>query len=144
MAEIAALIGRAVRDSDGGRRPATSPPQVHGSRREQAGVRLLARSRVREYLFCLFVAAAVTYLATPVARRLRAVGGAMAEVRDRDVHDEPTPRLGGLGMAAGLVAAMLVAAQLPLMRSVFQGSTEPQALLSGALVLIVLGMVDDK
>ena len=28
----------------------------------------------------------------------------MAEVRDRDVHDEPTPRLGGLAMVGGLVA----------------------------------------
>jgi UDP-GlcNAc:undecaprenyl-phosphate GlcNAc-1-phosphate transferase len=99
---------------------------------------------VREYLLCLFVAASVTYLATPLARAFALWWGAMADVRDRDVHDEPTPRLGGLGMAAGLLAAMLVASQLPLMRNVFEGSTEPQALLSGALVLVVLGMVDDK
>jgi UDP-GlcNAc:undecaprenyl-phosphate GlcNAc-1-phosphate transferase len=99
---------------------------------------------VREYLLCLFVAASVTYLATPVARQFALWWGAMADVRDRDVHDEPTPRLGGLGMAAGLLAAMLVASQLPLMKSVFEGSTEPQALLSGALVLVVLGMIDDK
>ncbi|HSN05813.1 MAG TPA: undecaprenyl/decaprenyl-phosphate alpha-N-acetylglucosaminyl 1-phosphate transferase, partial [Candidatus Angelobacter sp.] len=85
---------------------------------------------MREYLLCLFVAAAVTYLVTPVARRFASWWGAMAEVRDRDVHDEPTPRLGGLGMAAGLVAAMLVANQLPLMSSVFDGSSEPLALLS--------------
>ena len=39
-----------------------------------------------------------------------------------------------------LIAAMLVASQLPLMSSVFEGSTEPQALLSGALVLVVLGI----
>ena len=99
---------------------------------------------MREYLLCLAVAASVTYLATPVARTFAVWWGAMAQVRDRDVHDEPTPRLGGLGMAAGLIAAMLVASQLPLMRSVFAGSTEPQALLSGALVLVVLGMLDDK
>ena len=54
---------------------------------------------MREYLLCLVVAASVTYLATPVARRFATWWGAMAEVRDRDVHDEPTPRLGGLGMA---------------------------------------------
>jgi UDP-GlcNAc:undecaprenyl-phosphate GlcNAc-1-phosphate transferase len=71
---------------------------------------------VREYLLCLVVAAGVTYLVTPVARRFAQAWGAMAEVRDRDVHSESTPRLGGLGMAAGLVAAMLVASQLPLMR----------------------------
>ena len=99
---------------------------------------------MREYLLCLTVAAAVTYLVTPLARSFAVRWGAMAQVRDRDVHDEPTPRLGGLGMAAGLLAALLVASQLPLMRSVFHDSTEPQALLSGALVLVVLGMIDDK
>ena len=68
---------------------------------------------MREYLLCLFVAASVTYLVTPVARRFALAWGAMAEVRDRDVHDEPPPRLGGLGMAAGLLAALLVASQRP-------------------------------
>ena len=99
---------------------------------------------MREYLLCLFVAASVTYLVTPLARRFAIRWGAMAEVRDRDVHDEPTPRLGGLGMFAGLLAGMLVASQLPLMSSVFAGSNEPKALLSGALVLVVLGMLDDR
>jgi UDP-GlcNAc:undecaprenyl-phosphate GlcNAc-1-phosphate transferase len=99
---------------------------------------------VREYLLCLFVAAAVTYLVTPLARSFALRWGAMAEVRDRDVHDEPTPRLGGLGMLAGLLAALVVARELPLMSSVFEDSDEPIALLSGALVLVLLGMVDDR
>jgi len=87
---------------------------------------------VREYLLCLVIAAAVTYLTTPVARALALRWGVMAEVRDRDVHDEPTPRMGGLAMAAGLVAALLLARQLPLMSSVFHGSSEPKALLLAA------------
>ena len=37
----------------------------------------------------------------------------MAEVRDRDVHAEPIPYLGGLAMLGGLVAAYLVARELP-------------------------------
>ncbi len=99
---------------------------------------------MREYLLCLFVAASVTYLVTPLARSFALRWGAMAEVRDRDVHDEPTPRLGGLGMLAGLLAALVVARELPLMSSVFEDSDEPVALLSGALVLVLLGMVDDR
>ncbi|MEO6821301.1 MAG: undecaprenyl/decaprenyl-phosphate alpha-N-acetylglucosaminyl 1-phosphate transferase, partial [Candidatus Nanopelagicales bacterium] len=43
---------------------------------------------MREYLLCLAVAAAVTYLVTPVARRFALWWGAMAQVRDRDVHNE--------------------------------------------------------
>ena len=64
---------------------------------------------MREYLLCLVAAAAVTYLVTPLARALAVRWGAMAEVRDRDVHDEPTPRLGGLAMLAGLGAGLLLA-----------------------------------
>lgn len=99
---------------------------------------------MREYLLCLAVAAAVTYLVTPLARRFALWWGAMAEVRDRDVHKSATPRLGGLAMFAGLLAAMLVAQQLPRMGSVFVTSKEPAALLSGCVILVMLGMVDDK
>ena len=99
---------------------------------------------MREYLLCLFVAASVTYLATPLARRFAERWGATAEVRDRDVHDTPTPRLGGLAMFAGLLAALLVGRELPILSSVFEDSSEPMALVSGALVLVLLGMVDDK
>ena len=64
---------------------------------------------MREYLLCLLAAAAVTYLLTPPVRRLALRFGFMAEVRDRDVHDEPTPRLGGLAMVGGIVAGLLLA-----------------------------------
>ena len=68
---------------------------------------------MREYLLVLCVAAAVTYLLTPVARTFALRVGAMAEPRDRDVHAIPTPRLGGLAMYGGVCAAFLVASSLP-------------------------------
>ena len=68
---------------------------------------------MREYLLVLLVAASVTYLLTPVARRVAQRVGAMAEPRDRDVHSIPTPRLGGLAMYAGVCAAFLTARELP-------------------------------
>ena len=99
---------------------------------------------MREYLLCLVAAAAVTYLMTPVVRRLAITWGVMASVRDRDVHDTPTPRLGGLAMFAGLLAGLLLASQLPRMRSVFDESREPLALLTGCTLIVILGVVDDK
>ena len=51
---------------------------------------------MREYILCLVAAAAVTYLLTPLARELAKKWKVMAPVRDRDVHDTPTPLLGGL------------------------------------------------
>ena len=41
----------------------------------------------------------------------------MAAVRDRDVHAEPIPYLGGLAMLGGLGAAYLVAHHLPFLSS---------------------------
>jgi UDP-GlcNAc:undecaprenyl-phosphate/decaprenyl-phosphate GlcNAc-1-phosphate transferase len=100
---------------------------------------------VREYLLCLLAAAAVTYVTVPLARSLAIRWGALAEVRDRDVHDRPTPRLGGLAMLAGLVAGLFLASKLPLMSTVFvDGARVPIALLSGALIIVVLGLIDDR
>jgi len=99
---------------------------------------------VREYLLVCLVAATVTYLATPLARRLAVAIGAITPVRDRDVHSVPTPRLGGVAMLGGVVAAFAVASQLPLLSGVFAESREPVAVLSGAALICLLGVADDK
>jgi UDP-GlcNAc:undecaprenyl-phosphate/decaprenyl-phosphate GlcNAc-1-phosphate transferase len=100
---------------------------------------------MREYLLCLLAAAAVTYLLTPPVRRLALRFGFMAEVRDRDVHDEPTPRLGGLAMVGGILAGLLLASKLPMMRSVFEaGGNTGIALISGMAIIVTLGIVDDR
>lgn len=99
---------------------------------------------MREYVLCLVVAGLITYLATPFARKLALRFGALAEVRDRDVHSESTPRWGGLAMFAGLLGGLMVASQLPLLRSVFDGSRQPLALVAGSAIIVVLGLADDK
>ena len=99
---------------------------------------------MREYLLVLLVAASVTYLLTVIAREIALRAGAVAKVRDRDVHDEPVPYLGGLAMLGGLVAAYLVARELP-----FLSGSSPLVfhdagivLIAGALICAV-GVLDD-
>lgn len=100
---------------------------------------------MRESLLCLFVAAAATYLTTPFARQLALKWGALAEVRDRDVHLLPTPRLGGLAIMVGLFAAFLVASQLPLLSTVFEsGPGTIWALVVACVVLVAIGALDDR
>ena len=99
---------------------------------------------MREYLLVLLAAAAVTYLVTPAIRALALRYNALAEVRDRDVHEEPTPRWGGLAMLIGLVVSILLATQLPLMSTIFTDNTQITAVLAGALIIVALGLVDDK
>jgi UDP-GlcNAc:undecaprenyl-phosphate GlcNAc-1-phosphate transferase len=99
---------------------------------------------VREYLLVCLVGATVTYLGTPLARRLAVAIGAITPVRDRDVHSIPTARLGGVAMLAGVLAAFAVASQLPLLSGVFSGSQDAQAVLSAAALICLLGVADDK
>ena len=68
---------------------------------------------MREYLLVLFVAAGVTYLLAGLCRTIAVRTGAMATVRDRDVHTHPIPYFGGIAMLCGVAAAFLVASQLP-------------------------------
>ncbi len=99
---------------------------------------------MREYLVVFLVAASVTYLLTVVAREIAIRTDAVAAVRDRDVHAEPIPYLGGLAMFGGLVAAYLVARQLPFLSSGGEDVLRPAGvvLVAGALICFV-GVLDD-
>ena len=102
---------------------------------------------MREYLTVFLVAAAVTYLLGVVAREIAIRTGAVAKVRDRDVHAVPIPYFGGLAMLGGLAAAYLVAKQLPFLslsnennEAIFRDART--VLLAGALICTV-GVLDD-
>ncbi|MET7638469.1 MraY family glycosyltransferase [Streptomyces sp. NPDC005438] len=99
---------------------------------------------MREYLLTLCVTVAVTYLLTGPVRKFAIAAGAMPQIRARDVHREPTPRLGGIAMFGGLCAGLLVASQLTNIGKLFSLSNEPRALLSGAGLIWLLGVLDDK
>ncbi|MFJ8152546.1 MraY family glycosyltransferase [Streptomyces sp. NPDC094468] len=99
---------------------------------------------MREYLLTLCITAAVTYLLTGPVRKFAIVAGAMPEIRARDVHREPTPRLGGIAMFFGLCAGLLVADHMTNLNEVFEKSNEPRALLSGAALIWLIGVLDDK
>jgi UDP-GlcNAc:undecaprenyl-phosphate/decaprenyl-phosphate GlcNAc-1-phosphate transferase len=99
---------------------------------------------VRAYLFVMVVAAAVTYLVTPLARRIARRIGAITPVRDRDVHAVPIPRMGGTAMLVGFAVAMVFAWQLDFLKPVFSGrSGSPWGVLLGATAVCALGVADD-
>ncbi len=100
---------------------------------------------MREYLLVFLVAAATTYLLTVVAREIALRTGAVAAVRDRDVHAEPIPYLGGLAMLGGLWASYLVARELPFLSTSGPSFVFRDAgivLIAGALICAV-GVLDD-
>ncbi len=99
---------------------------------------------MREYALVFTVAAGVTYLLAVLARVLALRVGAMARVRDRDVHAIPIPYLGGLAMLGGLGAAYLVALHLPFLSTsgalVF---SDARAVLVGGVLVCAVGVLDD-
>ena len=101
---------------------------------------------MREYMLTLVVAATVTYLFTPVARRIALRWGAITEPRDRDVHSVATPRLGGIAMLVGFAAGLLVATQMPFLgpRLATNSSRQLWALLAAATLICLLGAADDR
>ncbi|WP_433328159.1 MraY family glycosyltransferase [Spirillospora sp. CA-294931] len=101
---------------------------------------------MREYLLTILVATVAAYLLTPAVRRFAVWFGAQAVPRDRDVHTIPTPRLGGLAMFGGMVAALVVASGLPEMRRVLSNGdldVGKALLLAGGLIVLV-GIADDR
>jgi UDP-GlcNAc:undecaprenyl-phosphate GlcNAc-1-phosphate transferase len=91
---------------------------------------------VREYLAVFLVAFAITYLLAVLAREVALRFGAVARVRDRDVHDVPIPYFGGVAMYGGLVAAYFVGRNLP-----FLSSAGGEFLDDAGVVLVAGGMV---
>ncbi|MCW2785501.1 MAG: wecA 2 [Marmoricola sp.] len=99
---------------------------------------------MREYLLVFLVSAVVTYLLCVVARELAMRTGAVAQVRDRDVHAIPIPYFGGVAMLGGLGAGFLIARQLP-----FLSLSQPQifhdagTVLVGGAIICAVGVLDD-
>ena len=97
---------------------------------------------MHEYVLVLIVAAAVTYLVTPFIRSLAVATGAFTAVRERDVHTTPIPRLGGVGIYIGFVAAALVARALPYLGTLFSTRQILGVIAAGGIVCLV-GAFDD-
>ncbi|WP_164984048.1 MraY family glycosyltransferase, partial [Cellulomonas endophytica] len=98
---------------------------------------------MRVYLLVLLVAALVTYLGTPLARWCALRWGAVTALRERDVHRVPTPRLGGMAMYAGMLAAVLVASRIPFLDRVFADPRPLVGILGGGALVCLLGVADD-
>jgi len=95
------------------------------------------------YALVLIVATVASYLTSALLWR---VGGRLMSpraIRSRDVHQTPTPRLGGLALFVALVVATAVATQVSWFDQVFDNPREVWALLGAAAIVVAIGFVDD-
>ena len=99
---------------------------------------------MRAYLLVMAVAAVVTFLTTSPVRGIAVRLRALSPVRDRDVHSTPVPRLGGVAILAGFAAALGLASTVPFLSGTFgEGLSGPVGILLAAVVITVVGVVDD-
>jgi UDP-GlcNAc:undecaprenyl-phosphate/decaprenyl-phosphate GlcNAc-1-phosphate transferase len=97
-----------------------------------------------EYGLVFTVAAAGTYLLTPVARSTAVWWGAVALPRARDVHTVPMPRMGGPAIFLGFAIAVVIASALPTLQFGFGlGPDFTWILIAGAIICGV-GVIDDR
>src|SRR3954454_6011614 len=91
-------------------------------------------------LWGFLVAAIIAFATAPLAARLARKIGAIDMPRERGLHDEPTPSLGGLAILAGIALAGMLF--LPLF-----GHTEvdkqTRGIAEGAIAIALVGTADD-
>jgi UDP-GlcNAc:undecaprenyl-phosphate GlcNAc-1-phosphate transferase len=89
------------------------------------------------------VSAVVTFIFSFAIHRLGNKYRLYPAIRERDVHTKPTPRLGGIAMFMGVLAAFIVAWQLPFFDIVFANPGPTSAILGAAFLIVIVGVADD-
>lgn len=98
---------------------------------------------MREYLLVLLVAAATALFLTGPARSIAIRVGAVAKVRDRDVHARPVPYFGGLAMLGGVAVAVVLASQLPFLGRHALVTHDSMVILGAGAIVCLVGVLDD-
>jgi UDP-GlcNAc:undecaprenyl-phosphate GlcNAc-1-phosphate transferase len=65
------------------------------------------------------------------------------QIRARDVHTKPTPRLGGVAMFGGFVVALAAAGAFGWFKSVFAEPVQIIAIVAAAFMITLIGFLDD-
>ena len=96
---------------------------------------LIDNQLVAYVVLALVVALVVSFLTTPVVKTIAYKVGAIDVPKDaRRMHKVPIPRLGGLAIFIGFMVSILLFASI---------TSEMKSILLGAVIIVVLGVVDD-
>lgn len=87
------------------------------------------------YMVAFFVALIVSWILTPYVKKLAVRIGAVDRPDARKVHLKVMPRLGGLAIFAGFLTAVLFTLRM---------NSDLAGILLGALVIVAVGVLDDK
>src|SRR5918996_2451391 len=91
-------------------------------------------------LYAFAVAALVAWALVPPSRSLARRIGAIDHPGERSLHSVPTPKLGGIAILAGVLAAGLVGS---IAFEWLPWNDQTRAILAGAAAIAAVGVVDD-
>lgn len=91
------------------------------------------------YIVVFVVAFTVSLISTPFSIWFAKRVGAIDKPKARGMHKEPIPRMGGIAIVIGFMIAILVF--MPFIEDL--DMKQCFGILSGALVIVILGMIDD-
>lgn len=94
-----------------------------------------------DYMLAFVIAAGVALLITPGVILLAAKTGAMDAPDARKVHKKPIPRIGGIGIYAAFMVAML--SVLSFVDVTAEVKTEIIGLVVGGSLIVLVGVIDD-
>jgi UDP-GlcNAc:undecaprenyl-phosphate GlcNAc-1-phosphate transferase len=98
---------------------------------------------VGSYLLVFAVSAGVSFLVTPLVRRLCLRLGWIDQPSDRKVHPKPTPTAGGLAIFAGVAAGLFASRFIPFLSGLHETTSDLEAALVASLVIVLVGLIDD-
>lgn len=65
------------------------------------------------------------------------------EIRERDVHTTPKPRIGGVAMYLGVLAAFALSSQIPYFAIIWHDPATIWSILGACTLIVVVGVADD-
>lgn len=98
---------------------------------------------MKYYVFTVVVTALVTLGFTAIVWRLGLRFKLHPEIRERDVHTTPKPRIGGVAMYLGILAAFALSSRVPYFSIIWNDPAVIWSILGAATLIVIIGVADD-
>lgn len=98
---------------------------------------------MKHYVFTLIITAALTFALSWAVWRIAMRYKLYPAIRDRDVHKNPTPRLGGIAMFLGVLGAFALSTAVPYFHIFWENPVRNWAILGATFLIVVVGVADD-
>ena len=98
---------------------------------------------MRAYLLVALITAVISYLATWGVRFIAKKYDIHPAIRERDVHKQPTPRIGGVAIFIAIASGVVAAGSFGWFESIFRDPGPIWAILGAGALIVVVGLLDD-